>query len=127
MNGRARGTAVLLLGLVLASCDLGPEGPSTATGRITGHPALGAAVLDVTWPGAVAFEARGDTQLYFAPVAGSADRWRVVLVSPSISDLPFSVKVEGSLLDAPTITVVEAANIGNHPVDVAPLKVSIER
>jgi hypothetical protein len=120
-------TALIALALSTAACDLGPDGPSAATGRITGHPALGAAVLDVTWRGVVGFEGRGSTQVYAAPVPGSPDRWRVVLVSPGISDLPFTVNVESSLLEAPTITVVEAANIGNHAVDVAPLAVHIER
>ena len=44
-----------------------------------------------------------------------------------MSDLAFAVKLESSVLEAPTITVVEAANIGNHSVEVGPLKVSIER
>jgi hypothetical protein len=119
--------AVIALALSAAACDLGPDGRSTATGRITGHPALGAAVLDVTWRGVVGFEGRGSTQVYAAPVPGSPDRWRVVLVSPAISDLAFAVNGESALVEVPIITVVEAANIGNHDVDVAPLKVSIER
>jgi hypothetical protein len=128
MKARARGPAIwLALTLSVAACDLGPDGPSTATGRITGHPALGAAVLDVTWPGVVGFEGRGSTQVYAAAVPGSPDRWRVVLISPTISDLPFAAKVESSLLAAPTITVVEAANIGNHAVDVGALEIEIER
>jgi hypothetical protein len=120
-------TALIALALSTAACGLEPDGPSTATGRISGHPALGAAVLDVTWKGVVGFEGRGSTQVNAAPVPGSPDRWRVVLVAPAISDLPFTVNVESSLLEAPTITVVEAANIGNHAVDVAPLAVHIER
>jgi hypothetical protein len=127
MKARARAAISLALGLSVSACDLGPDGPSTATGRITGHPALGAAVLEVTWPGLVGFEGRGDTQVYAAAVPGSPDRWRVVLVSPVISDLPFTAKLESSLLAAPTITVVEAANIGNHPVDVGPLEIEIGR
>ena len=128
MSMRARGaTAWLVLTLGVAACDLGPDGPSTATGRITGHPALGAAVLDVTWPGAVGFEGRGSTQVYAAAVAGSPDRWRVILISPEISDLAFAAKIETSLLEAPTITVVEAANIGNHAVDVGPLEIELGR
>jgi hypothetical protein len=124
----ARAAAALIaLTLSFASCDLGPDGPSTATGRVTGHPALGAAVLEVTWRGVVGFEGRGSTQVYAAPVPGTPDRWRVVLVSPAISDLAFAVNVESSLVEPPTITVVEAANIGNHAVDVAPLSVHIER
>jgi hypothetical protein len=117
----------LALALSVAACDLGPDGPSTATGRITGHPALGAAVLDVTWPGVVGFEGRGSTQVYAAAVPGEADHWRVVLISPAISDLPFAVKLESSLLEAPVITVEEAANIGNLAIDVAPLEILIER
>ena len=128
MKTRLRlGAASLALVLSVAACDLGPDGPSTATGRITGHPALGAAVLEVTWRGVVGFEGRGSTQVYAAPVAGSPDVWRVVLLSPQISDLPFAVNVESSIMEVPTITVVEAVNIGNHDVDVAPLEVSIER
>jgi hypothetical protein len=119
--------ASLALALSVTACDLGPEGPSTANVRITGHPALGAAVLDVTWRGATGFEGRGSTQVYAAPVSGSPGRWRVVLVSPEISDLPFAVDVESPFVEAPTITVVEAANIGNHHVDVAPLAVHIDR
>jgi hypothetical protein len=127
MRRPVRAAVTLGLAWSLAACDLGPDGPSTATGRITGHPALGAAVLEVTWRGVVGFEGRGSTQVYAAPVPGSQDRWRVILVSPGISDLAFAVNLESSLLEAPTITVVEAANIGNHYVDVAPLAVHIER
>jgi hypothetical protein len=127
MRKRVRGVALVALTLGAAACDLGPEGPSTATGRIEGHPALGAAVLDVTWRGVVGFEGRGSTQVYSARVPDSPDRWRVVLVSPDISDLPFSVRIEGSLVEAPAITIVEAANIGNHAVEVGPLEVLIER
>ncbi|MGE0157870.1 MAG: hypothetical protein AB7T31_00585 [Gemmatimonadales bacterium] len=128
ISARARrAAAAVVLALSAAACDLGPDAPSTATGRIEGHPALGAAVLDVVWRGAVSFEGRGSTQVYAAAVPGSPDHWRVVLVSPEISDLAFAAKVESSLLDAPIITVVEAANIGNLAVDVAPLRVSIER
>ena len=126
MNARCASVGLILL-LGVAGCDLGPDGPSTVGGRITGHPALGAAVLDVTWPGAIGFEGRGSTQVYAAAVPGSTDRWRVVLISPAISDLPFAAEVESSLLEAPTITVVEAANIGNHAVDVGPLEIEIER
>jgi hypothetical protein len=124
MRTRGYGVALVALTLSVAACDLGPEGPSSATGHIEGHPALGAAV---TWHGVVGFEGRGSTQVYSAPVSGSPDRWRVVLISPEISELPFSVRIEGSLLEAPVITIVEAANIGNHAVDVGPLEVFIER
>ena len=128
MRSRARSAACWVLTLGLAACgDLGPDGPSTVTGRVTGHPALGAAVLDVTWPGVVSFEGRGSTQVYAAAVPGSPDRWRVVLISPAISDQPFAAKSQSSRFGAPEITVVEAANIGNHAVDVGLLQVSLER
>ena len=123
---RARALAVVAA-LGLAGCDLGPEGPSAVDGLVRGHPALGAAVLDVTWPGVVAFEGRGSTQVYAAPVAGEPNRWRVVLVSPSISELPFTVQVESAFADVPVVTVVEAANIGDDAVDPGELSVVLER
>jgi hypothetical protein len=136
MNKRPRARWLAALGLLgttlgLVACDLGPDGRSTITGTISGHPALGAAVLDVTMRGVISFEGRGSTQVYFAPLpgtsAGSPNRWRVVLISPDISELPFAMDVESSLLEVPAITVVEAANIGDLPVNVAELKVALER
>jgi hypothetical protein len=126
LQGRIRVTAKLLGALCLpplvTACDLGPDGPATVTGRITGHPALGAVVLEVTWRGIVGFEGAGSTQAYSAASPTSPDSRRVVLVAPDISELPFAVDVE-SPLAVPTVTIVEAVNIGNLPVDVSRLRV----
>ena len=132
MTRRPAVRALAAIGLLsstigLVACDLGPDGRSTITGTISGHPALGAAVLEVTMGGVISFEGRGSTQVYFAPLAGSPNRWRVVLVSPSISQLPFAMEVESSLLEVPAVAIVEAANIGDLPVDVSELKVALER
>ena len=129
---RPRARALVGLGLLigtsgLAACDLGPDGWSTIEGTISGHPALGAAVLDVTMRGVISFEGRGSTQVYFSPLAGTPNRWRVVLISPDISELPFAIQVESPLLEVPAVTVVEAANIGDLPVDPSELEVALER
>jgi hypothetical protein len=110
----------------MVACDLGPEGPATVTGRIEGHPALGAVVLEVTWRGVTGFAGRGSTQAYAAASTTVPDRHRVVLVGPEISALPFEIDVESVFADVPLITVVEAVNIGNLPVDPSTLKVELE-
>ncbi|MSR21078.1 MAG: hypothetical protein EXR91_08875 [Gemmatimonadetes bacterium] len=113
--------------LVLAACDLGPSGPGTVTGSVTGNPALGAVVLDVTWPGVVGFEGRGSTQVYSAAVTGSPDRHRVVLVSPTGGDLPFAIAVDDVYLETPVATVVEAVGTDNLALSVGGLRVVLER
>ncbi len=120
--------ASLTLGVaLLAACDLGPSGPSTVVGTVTGEASLGAAVLDVTWPGVVGFEGRGGTQVYFGAVPGFPDRYRVILVSPSGGDIPFSVDVDDAHLARPTVTVVEAASSSNQLLPLARLRVVLER
>ena len=114
-------------GLALAACDLGPSGPGTVSGSVTGNAALGAVVLDVTWPGVVGFDGRGSTQVYSAPVADSPDRYRVVLVGPTGGNLPFAIAVDDAYLQSPVVTVVEAAGIDNLPLSVAGLRVVLER
>jgi hypothetical protein len=131
MRIRARVKRTVLLAafglpLVLTACVLGPDGPSTVTGRIQGHPALGAVVLEVTWRGIVGFEGRGSTQAYSAASTTSPNRHRVVLVGPEISELPFAIEVESPLAEPPLVTIVEAVNIGNLPVDPSSLSVDLD-
>jgi hypothetical protein len=123
---RAAVLAALSLSLGMAACDLGPNGPATVTGRIEGHPALGAVVLEVTWRGVTAFAGRGSTQAYAAPSTTVPDRHRVVLIGPDISELPFEIEVESAFAETPVITVVEAVNVGNLPVDASTLRVELE-
>ncbi len=116
-------------GLIIASgaCDLGPSGSGTASGRVTGDANLGAVVLDVTWPGVTGFVGQGSTQVYSAPVAGVADRYRVILVSPTGGDLPFAVEIADAYLRSPTITVVEAVGADDRARSVSGLRVVFER
>lgn len=113
--------------VVFAACDLGPSGPSTVEGTVTGEASLGAAVLDVTWPGVVGFEGRGGTQVYFGAVPGFADRYRVILVSPSGGDIPFTISVDDAYLASPTVTVVEAASSTNQLLPLTRLRVVLDR
>ena len=127
---RLRKHAKLVAGLsvlVLAACDLGPSGPGTIAGSVTGNATLGAVVLDVTWPGVVGFEGRGSTQVYSAAVAGSPERYRVVLVSPSGGDLPFAILVDDAYLESPVVTVVEAVGSDNLSLSIGGLRVVLER
>ena len=119
--------AAAVTGLALAACDLGPSGPGTIDGTVTGHGGLGAAVLDVTWPGVVGFAGRGSTQVYSGAVAGFPNRHRVVLVSPSGGDLPFAITVDDAYLQSPVVTVVEAAGTDNMPLSVGGLRVVLAR
>ena len=116
-----------LSALLLAACDLGPSGPGTVTGSVTGSASVGAVVLDVTWPGVVGIEGRGSTQVYSAAVTGSPERYRVVLVSPSGGDLPFAITVDDAYLESPVVTVVEAVGTDNLPLLVTGLRVVLER
>ncbi len=122
---RVGALSVLLVGL--AACDSGPSGPGTVAGTVTGSAELGAVVLDVTWVGVQGFEGRGSSQVYSAPVAGSTDRYRVVVIDPVGGDLHFGIDVDDVYLEGPVVTVVSAADTANEPMSVAGLKVSLER
>jgi hypothetical protein len=122
-----RGSVAVLGVALLAACDLGPSGPTTIDGSVSGDTTLGAAVLDVTWPGVTGFEGRGSTRVYFAPVAGFPDRFRVILVSPTGGDLPFAITVEDAYLRSPDVSVVEAAGTDNRPLSVNGLRIMLER
>lgn len=113
--------------VALAACDVGPDGPGTVAGTVTGAPDLGAVVLDVVWKGIRGFEGTGSTQVYSAPVPGEPDRYRVILVGPSGGDLTFGINVDGLYLEGPVVTVVEAAGDDDLPRSVGDLRVLLER
>jgi hypothetical protein len=106
---------------------MGPSGPSRVSGTITGDPALGAAVLDVSWHSMKGFEGRASTRVYSAPVDGSPNRYRVVLVDEAGGDLRFAVDLEDARLNGPVITLVEAVDTNNDPLPVGELRVVLER
>lgn len=127
ISPKTRLTAVLTAVLVLASCDIGPEGPGMVSGTVTGNRDLGAAVLDVAWKGVQGFEGQGGTQVYWAPVPGEVDRYRVILVDATGGDLSFGISVDDVYLEGPVVTVVEAADVANEPRAVSDLSVLLER
>lgn len=112
---------------LLSACNLGPDGPGTVSGTVTGAPDLGAVVLDVVWTGVQGFEGRAGTQVYSAPVPGESDRYRVILVDPTGGDLSFGVSVDDAYLEGPVVAVVEAADTANEPRAVSDLRVLLER
>lgn len=131
MRARLRRAArlALLAPFVLGGCDLGggPSGPTSVLGTITGSETLGAAVVDLSWEGILAFEGRGDTRVYSAPVAGGRERHRMVLVDPVGGELRFTIRLEDDLLYAPVVTVVSAVGTDNLPLPLEGLRVVLER
>jgi hypothetical protein len=111
--------------LALTACDLDSNGPGEVSARVTGDPALGAVVLDVTWRGVEGFSGRGSTQVYSAPVAGSPDRHRVILVDGVGGELPFGIDVQDLRVEVPTVTIVAATDTDNQPVPVGTLRVRL--
>jgi len=124
---RAR-VAVLACCLVgLAACDQGPDGPREVLGTVTGDPALGAALLDVTWQGIQGVGGRGDTQAYAAAVAGAESRHRILLLHAGGGELRFSVQLSGAGGDAPAFTIVAAADTADRPLPATGLSVVLAR
>lgn len=127
----SRGTLLVALvaPLVIAACDLGegPAGPASVLGTITGSETLGAAIVDLSWNGVLAFEGRGDTRVYSAAVVGEGERHRLVLVGPAGGDLRFTIQLEDDLLYAPVVSIVSAVGSDNLPLQVEGLRVVLER
>ena len=125
---RPRALAAAVLAAGLGACDLGgPGGPAEVLGTVTGDPGLGAAVVDLSWDGVTSFEGRGSTQAYSAPVSGSPNRHRVVLVDAAGGELRFTIGLEDERLNAPVVQVVSAVGTDNLPLSVSDLRVVLER
>jgi hypothetical protein len=116
------------LAALLSACDFGgPGGPAEVLGTVTGHPRLGAAVIDLSWDGVTSLEGRGSTQVYTAPVPGSETRHRAVLVDATGGELRFTISLSDDRLDAPALTVVSAVGTDNLQLPVGDLRVVLER
>lgn len=129
-SSRPRRPAVFLAALtaLLSACDLGgPGGPTQVLGTVTGDPQLGAAVIDLSWEGVTGLEGRGSTQVYSAPVSGSPDRHRAILVDAAGGELRFTIELTDERLYAPVLTVVSAVGADNLPLPVGDLRVVLER
>jgi hypothetical protein len=126
MSGFTRRLLLALSVAAVAGCETGPRGPGTVNGTVVGTADLAAAVLDVVWPGIQGFEGHGGTQVYSAPVAGDADRYRVILVAPAGGNLTFGIQVDGVYLQGPVVTVIEAAGSDDLPRSVADMRVVLE-
>lgn len=118
--------ALLAAGLV-AACDIGPDGPGTVEGTLVGPADLAGAVLDVVWTGVQGFEGRGDTRVYWAPVTGEDDRYRVILVRSAGGRVGFGIRVDDVYLEGPVVTVVEAVGSDDLPRASASVTVVLER
>ena len=112
MLRNAVATVALFGALMLAGCDSGPSGPGTLIASVTGN-SLGGVVLEITGVGIQGFEGLDNTQAYAAPLAGSPNAYRVLLIVPGGGDLRFEIQVEDVGMDDPVMTVVSAAGADN--------------
>ena len=112
--------------LALAGCDSDPAGPGTLLVRLSA-PDLGAAVLEVDGTGVRGFAGRGDTQVYFAPVPGRSNVYRVIAVDPIGGEIGLDVEVDDVGMEGPVVTVVQAARNDNTTASVRNVAVSVER
>jgi hypothetical protein len=120
--------AALALAGTLVGCDLGgPSAPTRALATVTGSPMLGAAVVDLAWPGVMGIEGRGSTQVYSGAVSNAPNRHRVILVGAEGGDLRFTVELDDLRLYGPVVTVVSAVGTDNLPIDHEGLRVVLER
>jgi len=127
---RSRFAVTLLAALSLigmSACDSGPSGPAIVSGTVIGPADLAAVVLDVVWAGVQGFEGMGSTQAYSAPVEDDADRYRVILVGPTGGALTFGIAVDDVYLEAPVVTLVEAAGSDDLPRPLGNIRVLLER
>jgi hypothetical protein len=60
-------------------------------------------------------------------VAGSPDRYRLIVVSPTGGDIPFAIAVEDAYLQSPVVSVIEATGTDDRPHPIANLRVVLER
>lgn len=126
MKTRARFLA-LSLGLSLAACDLGPDGPGEFSGMVAGSEGVGAVLVEITGVGIEGFEGRGDTQAIGATVSSEQGRHRVVLVSATGDLLRFGIKVRDLSANKPVAEVVSAASMADVPMPTDGIKVRIAR
>ena len=120
-------TAAALLGvLMLAACDSGPTGPGTLIASVTGKD-LGGVVLEITGVGIQGFDGLDNTQVYSAPLAGSPDAYRVLLIDAEGGELRFEIQVEDLGLDDPVMTVVSAVGVDNFTQLGAGIEARVER
>lgn len=118
--------AVMLIALGGAACDSSPSGPGTLVAAVTGE-SLGGVVLQIVGPGIRGFEGLGNTQVYAAPLSGTPNGYRVMLVDAVGSDLRFEIQVDDVGMNDPVMTVVSAAGVDNLTRLTAGIETRVER
>ena len=126
MLRNALATVALFGSLMLAACDSGPSGPGTLIASVTGS-SLGGVVLEITGVGIRGFEGLDNTQVYAAPLAGSPNAHRVLLIDAEGGDLRFEIQVEDIGMNDPVMHVVSAAGVDNLTQLAAGIDVRVER
>lgn len=114
------------IALSAAACDSGPSGPGSLVASVSGE-SLGGVVLQIVGPGIRGFEGLGNTQVYAAPLAGTRNGYRVMLVDAVGSDLRFEIQVEDVGMEDPVMTVVSAAGVDNLTQLTAGVEARVER
>lgn len=118
--------AAALVAVAGSACDGSPDGPGTLVASVTGE-SLGGVVLQIVGPGIRDFEGLGNTQVYAAPIAGTPNAYRVMLVDAVGSDLRFEIQVDDVGMDDPVMTVVSAAGVDNLTQLTAGIETRVER
>lgn len=106
----------LILGSWGCSDDAGPREYEVAFVRDGG--AVGAVTVQVSGGEITTFEPVGSTLVFSAPIAGSANQWRVVLLHEGPGDPKFLIVVEDSRGARPTVSVVEAVDQANEEIQL---------
>ena len=115
-----------LMAVTAPGCDSGPSGPGALVGTVTG-PSLGGVALQIVGRGIRGFEGLGETQAYAAPLSGTPNAFRVLLVAPQGDELRFEIQVDDVAMEDPVMTVVSAAGVDNLTMLTAGIVTRIER
>ena len=116
----------VVLGLVIAGCDSGPNGPGLLEGTVSA-PALGAVLLEVEGAGINGFEGRASTRVYAGTLSGRPNVHRVILMDRDGGSLAFAIDVDDLGMDGPVVTVIQAAGTDDEPMSAGSLRVALVR
>jgi hypothetical protein len=113
---------VFILSLLAWGCDSGPKGPGEFVGTVESPgPLVGGAVLEVAGTGIEGFSPAGGSRVFWAPVAGSQERFRVMVIQPSASaEIQFRVSVMDLAQGRPRASIVNLVGGDNVTLPATP-------
>lgn len=113
---------VFTLSLLAWGCDSGPKGPGEFVGSLESPgPLLGGAVLEVAGKGIEGFSGSGSSRVFWALVAGSEERYRVIVIQPSASaEIQFRVSVRDLAEGRPRASIANLVGGDNFTLPATP-------